>query len=635
MADLNVADQLKQLQKMADSNGKIFCMDGDTPVTVPLSALLAQIAVLAKQNGGLSADVLGQVDSLNMLGQVQSFDDLRKLKPAVDGMRVSLRGWNAGIRSGGGEFIGRLNAKAADDGGTVASSGQNWYWTRVIEDPSKIDVTHFGAISDGKTDTLPAVTAMFKWSQANYPQISVRYPAGNFFLSQFKIDKQVNYFRVAGQQANFGYFSTTNLVSNTDENFVFDIVARRTELSGINFNGGNKTVANTKGFFNNRAVEGQYIRIHCMLWSYVGGTCVQMVDCLDTHIDQWYASQCTGDVIAATWSNTPKGNWDHVTAIELSNFNAQYCTKGKVLNLPRATQSFIKNGWIEHCDNPGDISNGQWTIGGFSLEDCKTPLNAAYSRLIETQRNLQSGSSISYADDPNIKRWLSLWERGRVDIQNHGVYVDGTLDVMAYASRCKFNNNSAAPQWFCLGAFFSPDTGDSIDINMVGCGNNLTVGDKLDKLDDVRQGGGNTLIRVHLTKSGANLSHTPCGSSPLLAVKYVRNGNNSVKVYIQLKPYTYNIIPLVTMNGKTHFEAGVSLYWLPDLSAIADTDMAKLTDVADSKENWSMGQKAGVGASDDGYLLLKSKLADGNLQVRIEGNLYNIAVTKVPTVVKS
>jgi hypothetical protein len=89
------------------------------------------------------------------------------------------------------------------------------------------------------------------------------------------------------------------------------------------------------------------------------------------------------------------------------------------------------------------------------------------------------------------------------------------------------------------------------------------------------------------------------------------------------------------MNGKTHFEAGVSLYWLPDLSAIADVDMAKLTDVADSKENWSMGQKAGVGASDDGYLLLKSKLADGNLQVRIEGNLYNIAVTKVPTVVKS
>ena len=622
-------DLLKQLQTAADNNGNILCMQGDKPVYIPVAALLAKI----QSGSGMSAEMLSRPDSLSLLGQVQSFADLRAMKPSTDGMRVSLRGWNANTRLGGGEFIARLNAKAADDGGIIASSGQNWYWERVVEDPSRLDVTHFGAIPDGKTDCVNAVMAMFKWSQAKYPQIGIRFPSGTFFLSQFKYDPQIAFFKVAGTFTTFGYFATTTLVSNTDANVLFDVQARWTELSGITFNGGNQGITdltkwNKKGFYNNRIIEGQFINIHCIRFQYVGGTCIQMIDTLDTKIDQWYASHCNGDVIAATWSNSPKGAWDHVTAIELSNFNAQQCTTGKVLNLPRATQCFITNGWIEHTEYPGDLSNGQWIINGFNMEDCKNPMRGNFARIINNQQGLQSGASWDWSENPpDIERWLSLWERGRVDINNYGIYVEGSLDVTAYGSRNKLNNNSDKTQWFYLGKFYSPQQGDSIDINMVGCGNNLSVTPTLDKLDDVRQGGGNTLIRLQLLRGGLSVSHQPCGSSPILGVKYVFLGNGQTQVYVQLKPYTYNIIPMVTFTGKTHFEAGVSIYWIPSRTAMAESDVLALPNILDSRENWSIGQKAGVGASDEGVLLLKSKMDGKNLVVKIEGKLYSVALT--------
>jgi len=641
MAETNTtasaADLMQQLKAMADGKGTILCMQEGQPVMLPVASLLAQM----QQAGGLSPTTLAAPDSLNLLGQVQSFDELRKLKPSANGVRVSLRGWNSGTRYGGGEFVATVGSKAADDGGVVASSGQNWYWSRVCEDLNKLDVTHFGALPDGKTDTLTAFTAMYNWTQKNLPELGVQYPAGRFYLSRFSRPTSVNLFRVSGAQVNFGYFPATTLLSDDKDEFLLDVKARKTEISNIIFNGRGDTllvddgkggkIPNKKGFYRNVEIQGQFVRVNCVKWERVGGTCMAMVDTLDTKISQWYASKCTGDILKATWSDSDKGGWNHSTAIELTNFNVQYCTGGKVLNLPRATQSLISNGWIEHCDNPGDISNGQWVISALSIEDCKgSKLNAAYSRLIEMQRNLQSGSGINYDDDPAITRWLNIWEAGRIDIQNHGVFVGGSLDAMAYASRNKLNNNSADSQWFCLGKFFSPETGDSIDINMVGCGNNLTVGDKLDKLDDVRQGGGNTLIRAHLTKAGVQCSHQPCGSSPLLDVVYVPDGNNIVTIYVQLKPYTYNVIPMVTFTGKTHFEAGISLYWLPDLSTKTQKDIDGLEKSAHSKENWSMGQKAGVGGSDEGYLLLKSKTTEKNkdLIVKIEGKLYTLALTE-------
>lgn len=78
-------------------------------------------------------------------------------------------------------------------------------------------------------------------------------------------------------------------------------------------------------------------------------------------------------------------SWDHITAIELSNFNVQYGYDKNMPDLPRATQSLIRNGWIEHTEFPGDLSNGQWEIEALSLENNTNALICHHARLVSTQ----------------------------------------------------------------------------------------------------------------------------------------------------------------------------------------------------------------------------------------------------------
>lgn len=449
--------------------------------------------------------------------------------------------------------------------------------------------------------------------------VGVRYPAGECFISQIKFPNELNLFKLTGGQTNFGYLSSTIVYTDTNSNFIVDIAARKVELANFIFRGkATEAAPNSKGVYNNTIIGGQFFNMCSVRFEQIGGTCVQLVDTLDTKLHQWYASECRGDIIAAKWSGRAAGVWDHSTAIDMSNFNVQKCVGGKVFNLPRCTQSFITNGWIEHTENPGDISNGQWIINGFNMEDCKNPLKATYARLIENQTGLQSGSSIDYKEDPAVVEWLSLWERGRVDISNHGLFIDGYLDPGTMMSRNKISNSAATPKWFRVGRWYSPEEGDQIDINFIGTGNFLSVGTNLNDIDDTRQGGGNTLLRVQQKKDGVvGATLMPCGSSPILAVKTVKVSAGSFMVYVQLKAYTRNVIPVINATGKTRAEAGVCYYFRPDVAPMADEEIAALTNVTDVAEQWSIGQKAGVGATNEGHLLLKGQIKNDHLAVRV------------------
>lgn len=564
---------------------------------------------------------------------VASYADLCALKPTAEGQRVLLEAWNVGSRVGGGYFVGRLvnrnQIQKWSDGGMVAA-GKDYFWEREVANLGKVTVLEFGAVPGGKTDCAVAMTKMHDWTMKNYRGLGIQFPPGVFYVSKFETAKEDSYFRMSGAPAEFGYFASTVIVTDDKEEFLLNLNHRWVELNHIEFRGvSTEAKPNKKGILSNIIIGGQFFNGKSLRFSKIGGTCLKLIDTLDTKLDQWYVSQCTGDVLVNTWSNRDAGGWNHTTAVELTNFNIQNVRGGRVFDMQRCTQALLRNGWIEHCDDPGDISGGGWVMQNFNMEDCKKNLRAANCRLIELGRNIHGATSgIDYTPAP-AERWLSEWERGRVDIQPHGIMVDGMLEPGTLGSRNKISNSSDKPVWFCVGNFFLPQEGDSLDINMIGTGNFLSKSACLDDVDGVRQGGGNTLLRLQVhNNAGINGTLMPTGSSPLLAAKVNKTAGGKITVYVQVKPYTRNVIPMITSTSKGRAEAGVSYYFEPVCAAITDTaELTVLSKFADIQEQWSIGRAAGIGVANTGDLILKGKLVNNHLQVQInEGTESNARV---------
>lgn len=562
---------------------------------------------------------------------ISSYAALKATKPTEQGQRVMLTGWNEGTNVGGGYFIGYLVNRNVtqkySDGGIIAH-GKDYYWERVISDPSKLTVLEFGAIADGKTDIADAATAMHKWTFNNYPGLGIQLPSGRLFLSKLSMLTESSYFRISGPPVNFGYFANTFIVTDTGpvnekgepvEEFLLDLKHRWVEISNIMFEGVS-TVANPnkKGIFRNNVAGGQYFNGRCIKFNKIGGTCISLLDTLDSKIDQFYTSQCTGDVIIGGWSDQAKGSWNHSTALELTNFNIQNHRVGKVFDIQRCTQALIRNGWIEHSDNPGTLSGGHWTIENLSMEDCNTTLKVSCAQLTEINKNIQGKlSGIDYTRDES-DQWLSEWERGRVDINPYGVYIERSLEPGTLMSRNKVSNPGSVANWFQLGTFYLSEEGDTVDINMVACGNLLSKSAVLEDIDGVRQGGGNTLIRFQTWQDGGmGGTFQPVGSSPVSAVKFAKVGGGKFVIYVQVKPYTKNVIPMITATSKTRYEAGVSYYFTPDIKKVILDDLNKVSGITDILEQWSIGCSAGIGATNDGDLILKGKIEKDHLVVKI------------------
>ncbi|MCS4496618.1 phage tailspike protein [Pantoea sp. B623] len=545
---------------------------------------------------------LAQPAGYQLIGEIPSVDDLRKTRPLFEGAKIKLKSWHPGLEVGGGEFVGSFQPAQDDQG--VIFSGDGFHWRRVVDDYNRLSLFDFGAIADGKTDSAPAIKAMYQWSQQSDQPICVQFPAGTFFVSACNFgEEERRFFRISGAMVNFGYFPATSIVSDGKSPFVFEVSARWVEISNLIFNGNTDTHPNKQGLFRNTCPGGQFFRGACLRFNQVGGTALSLLDTLDCKIDQWYASACTGDVIQAGWSGQKKGNWDHSTAIELSNFNAQHCKGGKVLNLPRCSQSLIHNGWIEHCDNPGDISNGQWIIDALSLEDCKNPLIAWHSRLNTRQTNLQSGSWIDNSEQGD--RWLSAWEMGSTRVESYGVAIDGSLKYNYLTSRWLLENNTNQAVWFELGNLYSPTVGDSWEIEIFGQSqfNNGTDGEPLMNLISGKNTGGRAVIHVQRKKDHAEASWSAEGSSPVVDVRYVAKTDTDTQVFIRLAGWTPSAAVMIKSTAKDRFVTG--------RCARVDAKMAKATPDSGSHaapQRFSLHNgKAGVGANEQGDLLLASR----------------------------
>ena len=563
---------------------------------------LFSITDVSRPNQSNFSQRLAQPNGYQLIGEIPSVEELRKTRPLFAGAKIKLKSWHEGLEVGGGEFVGTYG-EGKEDGGVIFA-GNGFYWRRVVEDFNRLTLFDFGAIADGKTDAAPAIKAMYHWSRDADQPICVQFPAGTFFVSACDFgDEQLRFFRISGAMVNFGYFPATTLVSDGRSEFLFSVNARWTEISNLNFNGNNDKRPNKQGLFHNTCPGGQFFRGACLRFNRVGGVCLSLMDTLDCKIDQWYAETCTGDVIKATWSGQKIGVWDHSTAIELSNFNAQHCSGGMVLNLPRCGQSIIHNGWIEHTEHPGDISDGQWIIDALSLEDCKNPLIAHNARLNMRQTNLQSGSWID--NSLQGKPWLSMWEMGSTRVESYGVAIDGSLKYNYITSRFRLSNNTNQETWFELGNFYSPSVGDSWEIEVFGQSqfNNGTMNQPLMDPIGGKSTGGRAVIHLQRKTKNAEASWSAEGSSPVLEVRFEPRSETDAKVFVKLAGWMPTAVVLIKSTAMDRFLTG--------RCARVDAKMDKGNPTSGSQQapqRFSLHNgKAGIGGNEQGDLLLASR----------------------------
>ncbi len=537
-------------------------------------------------------------DGYSLIGEASSFGELRTIIPSINGVKIKLRGWNSGTVIGGGEFIGHIG-NATDDGGVIAG-GDGYHWSRCLPFDD-LTIEHFGAILDGVTDCHDAIIRMHNWSQNTNSSIGIRVPAGVCYSSPIDISAtQTSSFRLRGMGAAFGYLTATRWVSDGSSTPMITVNARYAELTGIRVDGKN-TADDTQGFYKNIIKGGQFLRAKCLQFKNMGGVGLDIVDTLDTKIDQWYASGCTANVIRNTWSNTVTGNWNHTTAVELTNFNCQSCT-GAVLNMQRCLQAMIYNGWMERC-NPGDISQGHWVIQNLSLEACSAygSLNAVNSRLTEINTNLVS-STINRGVNSDTS-WVGSYQLGQTHIEPYGINVDGHFSAKYQTSQLKFNNGTENRKWLYVGKFYIPTVGQQVDIEAQGQCLFSPASTSSSRVADVNSGS-RAFIRIQRTNgSTASVSWHAEGSSPVYDVQYtVGGGGGNVFVYLLLDAWVQAGSLYIKTNTPDNFYQDSDLPWFTIAMTYSDTaPNGSLT--AARKVSLHTGS-GGIGVAHDGKLMV-------------------------------
>ncbi|EPR3505547.1 amylovoran biosynthesis protein AmsF [Serratia marcescens] len=558
-----------------------------------------QISTIIKKLVNSLPESLTGPDGYKNIGEASSFDELRTLPPSAEGVKIKLRGWNNGSAVGGGEFVGHFG-NAADDGGVVAA-GDGFYWARCLPIFDDLTIEHFGAILDGTADCHDAIIRMHNWSQNTNSSIGIRVPAGVCYSSPIDISAtQITSFRLRGMGAAFGYLTATRWISDGSSTPMITVNARYAELTGIRVDGKN-TAEDVQGFYKNIIKGGQFLRAKCLQFRYMGGVSLDIIDSLDTKIDQWYANNCKSNVIRNTWSNTVAGNWNHTTAVELTNFNCQNCP-GAVLNMQRCLQAMIYNGWMERC-NPGDISQGHWVVQNLSLEACSAygSLNAVNSRLTEINTNLVS-STINRGVNSDTS-WVGAYQLGQVRIEPYGVDVNGHFSAKYQTSQLRFKNDTANRKWLYVGKFYIPTVGQQVDIEAQGQCLFSPASTNSSRVADVNSGS-RALIRIQRTNgSTASVSWHAEGSSPVYDVQFtVGGGGGNVFVYLLLDAWVQAGSLYIKTNTLDNFYQDNDLPWFTIAMTSSDTAPGGALKAV-RKVSLHTGS-GGIGVAHDGQLMV-------------------------------
>ncbi|MCX8961345.1 hypothetical protein EHW64_09305 [Erwinia psidii] len=583
------------------------------------------------------------VSTASTVHTIKNVNDLRNHEPHEHGQLALVLEYHSGSLVGGGLFCCDMGDwRSPDDGGYIFVTQGGKRWRRYISDLNRLNVTHFGAIPDGQTDCVEAVKRMWEWSRIltgdvrQNEDIGIKFPAGRFFISSFDIaDDFISWdatkFRLAGESVYFGYHNNTYLVSNNDSNFMFRVKARFVEITGLAIDGRSdyNGQRNQKGFYENTNPGGQFLRVSCMIFKNMGGRSLSLLDTLDCKIDQFYASHCHETVVYARWSDQIAGSWHHVTAIELSNFNIQHGRERPMIDLTRSSQSLIWNGWIEHTEFPGDISNGQWTITALNIETCPNPLKAHHCRIISTQLNLQAGSWIDTSDQG--EKWLSEWEMGRTWFENHGARIEGSISYDYVSSTEYMDNQRQDEAWFLLGQMHMENWQSQTQIKLIGSSEWYVMRQTQTDFDPGTSEGRAELF-LHNVQGTVTGSWSCVGSSPVTRVHLETAGNNRVNIYLKINKYTAWVKAFVTTSSPDRFNNGVTFRFDKKYQRVEDQN--KINEIENAAVNcfnqtWIGNRQVGIGYNNDNELLFRGRIDNNQLVIRVNGQRYGIPLNRL------
>lgn len=541
--------------------------------------------------------------------EVNSFAELRTTKPSVSGEIAFLKRYydKDATFQGGGRFVGFIDTSvksSADDKGTVAvPSAGGYYWKRVIDNVADINIYHFGgkrlrgdatADADNGTVNHDACLSMYQWSKGFASPVSditqnpiydigIRFPAGKFIVNPVDLTGEglIQFFNMYGDDCEYGVLPRTIIVSNKSSATVFKVCARRTAIRGLFWDGqasaDTKTntgaitssmVSNQQPFFENTAIEGQFVNITCCRVENNGGKAFKLIDTLDTRLDQIYTKNTYSRVFDVTWSGSSKGAWNHSTAIELTNSNFQYGYGDATLYMPRVTQGLIRNVWIEHTRFPGDLNNGQWIIDALSIESSDNPLVLNYSRPLFRQLNRQTGGNIDLSRSG--ESWLSRFEEGWRHDENYGTEMTGSMKAGWY-SGYRVSNTTKNDKWFRVGRFYFPNANQHWHIEMQGKSLRDTETSPVSAplLTNVC---GKTYLNIYRGGSsiGGNLHHEGDSGVTDCIARSIDTYGNYGEVWIKLKAECGDVVINLTTNGPTRFEAGICSWFTEDFSEVTE-----------------------------------------------------------------
>ncbi len=605
---------------------------GTDPVTGEPNLLFAYLGkVEAATVDYVQNTVLASNIGSSLIGEVGSCASLRTLLPIKTNQKVDVKGYYTNSTLGGGKFYYVTDSVTTDDGGTFFRVNTTGGWKRSANELAGLNVTHFGAKMDGTTDDMQAILRMHNWSQAIDDTYGpgVKIPAGKIGLSSLDLgDNEIRSFKLTGPAAELGSIPSLTIISlNTSSTTpMFRFKARRMEIANIHYDG----KSGVQPFVVNTVTRGAWIRIKSIVATDAGGRIFQAKDTLDTKIDQVYSYRCKAAFFWGTWSNESPGAWDHLTAIELSNFNFNGHTNEYAFSAIRATQSIMRNGWFDHCQYPFDISQGGWTLDGVIQENATNPAAIKYAKLVRINCRFEQGATLDDTlsgytsdmdDDGKIPTWVTnAYDNGGVIVDVAGSSFDGGLSKEFEFSDTIFQNSTGRDTWFHAARITQQGRGRTCKIKFLGSAGWDSTGANLSRPTATNFGGGEATVFWELkypdvaTSSAGQVHWYGEGNCPIKEVRYVHTWQ-TVHIYVKIADYALSTAMFIEGNGDPRRKTGTPFFVVPYNEIISDADMASLANSVTAVSRWAINKGsyngAGLGMDlDNGKLLLNAAYAD-------------------------